>query len=108
MKGLLHIWTPESGLPDELNDVWIGGHRGWLIAADTADVAVHGHVAEFPSDEPTVIAQFPVKNGKPPKHWALYDGPCVDAEFEGFQANIRVQQQACRSRLIPQHMVRIL
>lgn len=64
MAGEVHITTPASGLPDGLNSVRItGGRYGWLIAADTADVAAQGHVTEFPSEEKTVIAQFRVKCG---------------------------------------------
>ena len=78
MAGEVHITTPDSGLPRKLNEVTIkGGRYGWLIAADTADIAASGHVTEFPSNERTVIAQFPVKGGEPPKHSVLHDGPCI-------------------------------
>lgn len=84
MAGEVHITTPSSGLPDELNSVRItGGRYGWLIAADTADVAAQGHVTEFPSDERTVIAQFPVKCGKPPEHRLLHEGPCLAEDLVG-------------------------
>lgn len=85
MAGLLHITTPGSGLPDELNEVFIqGGRYGWLIAADTVDVAgASGHVTEFPGDERTVIAQFPVEGNTPPAHSILHDGPCLLEDFVG-------------------------
>ena len=74
--------TPDSGLPEEESEVWIqGGRYGWLIAADTADIATKGHVTEFPSGERTVIAQFPVKGNKPPKHKILHNGPCLVEDF---------------------------
>ncbi|KAK3709680.1 hypothetical protein LTR37_010707 [Vermiconidia calcicola] len=85
MAGQVHVTTPYSGLPDELNEVWVeGGRYGFLIAADTVDVASHGHITEFPSHERTVIAQFPVKGNKAPEHSVLHEGPCVMADFEGW------------------------
>ena len=84
MAGQVHIKTPSSGLPAKLNEVCIeGGRHGWLIAADTADIAAQGHVTDFPSDERTVIAQFTVKGNKPPAHSLLHDGPCVVDDFVG-------------------------
>ena len=84
MAGQVHIKTPSSGLPDKFNEVYIeGGRYGWLIAADTADIAAQGHVTDFPSDERTVIAQFLVKGNKPPPHSVLHHGPCVEEDFAG-------------------------
>ena len=80
----MHITTPSSGLPDELNEVYVlGGRYGWILAADTADIAAHGHVTEFPSDERTIIAQFPFKGNKRPKHCVLHDGPCLREDYVG-------------------------
>lgn len=84
MAGQVHIVTPSSGLPDKLNEVYIeGGRYGWLIAADTADVAAEGHVTDFPSDERTIIAQFPLKDNQAPAHSVLHDGPCTKEDYAG-------------------------
>lgn len=84
MAGQVHVRTPNSGLAADKNEAWIsGGRYGWLIAADTADIAKDGHVTEFPSDEKTIIAQFPLKGNKPPKHSILHTGPCKWEDFEG-------------------------
>lgn len=84
MAGQVHIVTPSSGLPDELNEVYIeGGRYGWLIAADTADVAAEGHVTDFPSDQRTIIAQFPLRDNQAPAHSVLHDGPCTKEDYAG-------------------------
>ena len=84
MAGQVHITTPNSGLADKFNEVYIeGGRYGWLIAADTVDVASQGHVTEFPSDERTVIAQFPVKGNVRPAHSVLHKGPCTKKDYVG-------------------------
>ena len=81
MAGEVHIKTPNANPPAKHTEVCIqGGRYGWLIAADTVDVAVKGHVTEFPSDESTVIAQLPVKDNKVPKHKLLHDGPCTEEQ----------------------------
>lgn len=78
MAGLVHISTPNSGLPAYLNDVWItGGRQGMLIAADLKEIAAQGHVTTFPGQERTIIAQFPVAGNKPPAHRVLHAGPCT-------------------------------
>jgi len=77
MAGLVHITTPHSGLPDELNEAWIsGGRYGWLIAADLAELAAQGHITTFPGLQRTIIAQFPVADNTPPAHSVLHEGPC--------------------------------
>ncbi|GAB7337365.1 hypothetical protein MBLNU457_g2713t1 [Dothideomycetes sp. NU457] len=77
MAGLVHITTPHSGLPDELNEAWIfGGRYGWLIAADLKELAAQGHITTFPGLQRTIIAQFPVANNTPPAHSVLHEGPC--------------------------------
>ncbi len=77
LTGLARIRTPESGLPDHLNQVYVSvGRGGMLIAADLKEVATKGHVTEFPGRERTVIAQFPVKGNKAPEHRILHVGPC--------------------------------
>jgi len=82
MAGLAHISTPHSGLPAHLNDVWIsGGRQGMLIAADLKEVAAQGHVTTFPSQERTLIAQFPVAGNKAPHHRVLHVGPCTYADL---------------------------
>ena len=84
MSGLVHIKTPDSGLPPDQSEVWIqGGKYGWLIAADLKDEAAHGHVTEFPSAADTVIAQFPFVENKVPGHEVLYAGPCRMEEMIG-------------------------
>lgn len=84
MAGQVHIQTPSSGLADKYNEVYIeGGRYGWLIAADTADVAAQGHITDFPSDERTVVAQFPVKGNKAPPHSVLHKGPCLKEDLVG-------------------------
>ncbi|KAJ4346096.1 hypothetical protein N0V95_005712 [Ascochyta clinopodiicola] len=84
LSGLAHISTPNSGLPAHLNDVWIsGGRHGMLIAADLKEVAAKGHITEFPSQDRTIIAQFPVVGNKAPKHRVLHVGPCTWADLAG-------------------------
>lgn len=84
MAGQVHISTPDSGLEPRFNEAYIsGGRYGWLIAADTADVATQGHITEFPSDEKTIIAQFPLKDNTPPAHSVLHVGPCTWEDFQG-------------------------
>lgn len=78
MSGLAHISTPDSGLPAHLNDVWLsGGRHGMLIAADLKEIAEKGHITEFPSQDRTLIAQFPVAGNKAPEHQVLHVGPCT-------------------------------
>jgi hypothetical protein len=82
MTGLVHINTPHSGLPSNMNEAWIqGGRHGWLIAADLKEIAAQGHVTTFPGTERTVIAQFPTVGNKPPAHSVLHVGPCTSAEL---------------------------
>lgn len=84
MSGLAHISTPNSGLPAHLNEVYIsGGRHGMLIAADLKEVAAKGHVTEFPGNDQTLIAQFPVRGNKTPEHRILHGGPCTWADLEG-------------------------
>jgi hypothetical protein len=78
MAGFAHITTPYSGLPAHLNEVWItGGRHGMLIAADLKEIAAKGHITEFPGQERTLIAQFPVANNTVPEHRVLHLGPCL-------------------------------
>jgi hypothetical protein len=84
LSGLAHVRTPDSGLPDQLNEVYItGGPHGMLIAADVKEVAAKGHITEFPGQERTVIAQFPVAGNKPPEHSVLHVGPCTLEDLAG-------------------------
>ncbi|KAF1355610.1 hypothetical protein EJ07DRAFT_168094 [Lizonia empirigonia] len=84
MSGLAHISTPNSGLPAHLNDAWItGGPHGMLIAADLKEIVAKGHVTEFPSQERTLIAQFPVAGNKAPAHKILHVGPCTLTDLAG-------------------------
>lgn len=84
MSGLAHISTPNSGLPAHLNEAWItGGPHGMLIAADLKEIAAKGHVTEFPSQERTLIAQFPVAGNKAPAHKILHVGPCTLTDLAG-------------------------
>ena len=84
LSGLAHIRTPDSGLPDHLNEVYItGGRHGMLIAADVKEVAARGHSTEFPGQDRTVIAQFPVAGNKAPEHSVLHVGPCTLDDLAG-------------------------
>ncbi|KAF1999087.1 hypothetical protein P154DRAFT_494095 [Amniculicola lignicola CBS 123094] len=83
LSGLIHIRTPYSGLADHLNEAWIqGGKYGFVIAADTkASGSIKGHVTEFPSDEPTWLAQFPTLGNAIPQHVVLHEGPCGQVDL---------------------------
>ena len=84
MSGLVHIKTPHSGLPHRLNEVYVeGGRTGWILAADTADVADQGHITSSPGLQPTVIAQSTIKGNKPPEHSVLHNGPCLGGDLAG-------------------------
>jgi hypothetical protein len=48
-----------------------------LIAADLKEIAAKGHITEFPGQERTLIAQFPVANNTVPEHRVLHLGPCL-------------------------------
>ncbi|KAF2661038.1 hypothetical protein K491DRAFT_587915 [Lophiostoma macrostomum CBS 122681] len=78
LSGLIHIRTPTSGLPETYNEAWVhGGKYGFLIAADTVESgSVQGHETEFPSDQPTWLAEFPTVGGLVPEHILLHVGPC--------------------------------
>lgn len=84
LSGLAHIRTPDSGLPDHLNEVYItGGRYGMLIAADLKEVAARGHSTAFPGLDRTVIAEFPTVGNKVPEHSVLHVGPCILEDLAG-------------------------
>ncbi|KAF2402080.1 hypothetical protein EJ06DRAFT_529199 [Trichodelitschia bisporula] len=72
LSGLVHI-----SIPDSKQEAWIqGGRYGGIIAADTKDVSLTGHITEFPGGDETLIAQFPMVGNEVPAHEVLYDGAC--------------------------------
>ncbi|EDU41466.1 small secreted protein [Pyrenophora tritici-repentis] len=82
LSGLAYVRTPDSGLPNHLNEVYItGGRYGMLLAADVKQVAHKGHVTTFPGLQRTLIAQFPVAGNKVPEHTLVHEGPCTDADL---------------------------
>lgn len=60
-----------------------GGKYGIIIAADTKNVSRFGHITEFPGDETTVIAQFPVPGNVVPPHSVLHSGGCTSEDLVG-------------------------
>ncbi|KAF2190434.1 hypothetical protein K469DRAFT_656752 [Zopfia rhizophila CBS 207.26] len=84
LSGLIHIMIPNSDLPKHQSEAWIhGGKYGFVIAADTKERSGPGHVTEFPSDEPTWLAQFPVEGNVAPEHELLHVGPCEMGDLVG-------------------------
>ncbi|OCK84767.1 hypothetical protein K432DRAFT_319778 [Lepidopterella palustris CBS 459.81] len=84
LSGLIHIRIPNSTLSQEKSEAWIhGGRYGIIIAADTAEKSKSGHIAEFPSADETVLAEFPVAGDSIPEHSLLYTGPCKMADLIG-------------------------
>jgi hypothetical protein len=54
----------------------VGGELGAILALDTADVSVDGHVTVYPSNEVTTVLKIPLEGGKASEHIKLHNGPC--------------------------------
>ncbi|KAI4727944.1 hypothetical protein E4T49_04337 [Aureobasidium sp. EXF-10728] len=52
------------------------GPLSTILVIDEKNVSVSGHVTEFPGEEVTLIAQFPVSGNRVPGHIVLHSGPC--------------------------------
>ena len=57
-----------------------GGQFGIIIAADTANVSMLGHITTYPGDTETVALQIPTAGGVVPAHSILHGGPCTSEE----------------------------
>ncbi|KAF2100232.1 hypothetical protein NA57DRAFT_73842 [Rhizodiscina lignyota] len=79
LSGLVHI-----RLPDSRHEAWVqGGKYGIIIAADTKNLSMTGHVTDFPGNDETVIAELPFAGGMVPDHEVLYAGPCKMKDLIG-------------------------
>jgi hypothetical protein len=87
LTGLAHITLPNttsSSTTSKTDEAWItGGKYGAILALDTPDVSVWGHITKYPSDQETVALQIPLKEGEVPGHVVLYEGGCVGEEVRG-------------------------
>lgn len=72
---MAHISLPNASEASNESEAYIqGGSHGMLIAADTRNVSRYGHITNFPGDEATLIAEFPVAGNKVPTHLVLHRG----------------------------------
>ncbi|PHH79482.1 hypothetical protein CDD80_4709 [Ophiocordyceps camponoti-rufipedis] len=79
VSGMAHIT-----LPDGSDEVTIqGGKKGLILATDTADVSMQGHLTQFPSNENTVALQMPIKDPEKFRHTVLHSGGCHEVEMSG-------------------------
>ena len=77
--GLAHLT-----LPDSKDEAWVlGGINGLILATDTKDVSVKGHITTYPSDETTVAIAFVTEGGSIPEHKVLHNGGCRPEELIG-------------------------
>jgi hypothetical protein len=75
-SGLIHITVPNG-----TDEAWIyGGKYGLTVAADTADVSRHGHSAQYPGNEATILLQVPFAAAGL-KHTVLHRGVCTYEEM---------------------------
>ncbi|KAF1352071.1 hypothetical protein BDV97DRAFT_269943, partial [Delphinella strobiligena] len=75
LSGMAHISLPNASEASNESEAYIqGGSHGMLIAADTRNVSRYGHITNFPGDEATLIAEFPVAGNKVPTHLVLHRG----------------------------------
>lgn len=73
---MAHISLPNASESSDESEAYIQGSHGILIAADTRNVSRYGHITDFPGDETTLIAQFPVTGNEVPMHLVLHRGAC--------------------------------
>lgn len=79
LTGLAHITLPNSTTSARV----IGGKYGTILALDTVDVSVLGHVTTYPSAGETVAVQVPLGEEGVPGHVVLYEGGCWGVEVGG-------------------------
>jgi hypothetical protein len=79
LSGLAHIT-----LPNDTAEAWVqGGKYGLIIAADSAEYSMYGHITTYPSNADTIAIQMPFEGGYFPTHSVLYEGPCQWSEMVG-------------------------
>ncbi|KAI4716007.1 hypothetical protein E4T48_07814 [Aureobasidium sp. EXF-10727] len=79
LQGLVHISFPNSN-----DDIYIQpGPLSIILVVDQKNVSVSGHVTEFPGEEVTLIAQFPVAGNRVPGHTVLHSGACGVEDVRG-------------------------
>ncbi|PWY87672.1 hypothetical protein BO70DRAFT_332787 [Aspergillus heteromorphus CBS 117.55] len=68
LSGVAHVTLPHSD-----DEAWIvGGRNGAILALDTADVSVDGHITQYPTQESTVAVEVPLV--QVPGHRVLHGG----------------------------------
>ncbi|KAI4796830.1 hypothetical protein E4T44_12171, partial [Aureobasidium sp. EXF-8845] len=71
LQGLVHI-----SLPNSKDEIYIQpGPLSVLLVIDQRNVSISGHITEFPGEETTLIAQFPITGNQVPAHTVLHSGP---------------------------------
>ncbi|KAI4819833.1 hypothetical protein E4T44_10383, partial [Aureobasidium sp. EXF-8845] len=71
LQGLVHF-----SLPNSKDEIYIQpGPLSVLLVIDQRNVSISGHITEFPGEETTLIAQFPITGNQVPAHTVLHSGP---------------------------------
>jgi hypothetical protein len=72
LQGLVHI-----SLTTSKDEIYIQpGPLSILLVIDERNVSISGHITDFPGEETTLIAQFPIAGNQVPVHTVLHSGPC--------------------------------
>ncbi|CAD0112539.1 unnamed protein product [Aureobasidium uvarum] len=79
LQGLVHL-----SLPNSKDDIHIQpGPLSIILVIDQKNVSISGHITEFPGEEMTLIAQFPITGNQVPVHTVLHSGPCGVDDVKG-------------------------